>query len=143
MDLIECDQMIEQLSATASDPTFRKSILPRACRAYAIRFHAAGCEQIGYLLTELAVSVESSIAAGTRSWKCLPQLLHDPGAGRVVRNIEMQNPPAAVFDDEEAIQDSEAQRRDREEIHGRDHVAVIAKEGSPEVARLVPRRQLS
>ena len=32
MNLIEDDQVIEKLSATASDPAFRNSILPRACR---------------------------------------------------------------------------------------------------------------
>ena len=44
MNVIEDDKVIEQLPATTSDPAFRHSILPGACRAYASGFHAAGCQ---------------------------------------------------------------------------------------------------
>jgi len=50
-------------------------------------FHAAGCEQIGYLLAELAVTIENRVAVRTRFRKCLPQLLHDLSAGQVFRDI--------------------------------------------------------
>jgi hypothetical protein len=42
MNVVEDNQVIEKLSATASDPAFRHSILPRACRANACGSHAAG-----------------------------------------------------------------------------------------------------
>ena len=92
--------MIEKLSATAPDPAFRDSILPRACRAYACGFHAAGCKQLGYLLAKLAVTIKNHIAVRTRFRKCFPQLLHYPGAGRVFRDVEMEDPASTVFDDE-------------------------------------------
>jgi hypothetical protein len=44
MNVIEDNQVIEKLPATTSDPAFQHSILPGACRAYASRFHAAGCQ---------------------------------------------------------------------------------------------------
>jgi hypothetical protein len=53
-NVIEDDQVIEKLSATAPDPAFRDSILPRACRAYARGFHATGDKQLGYGLAKLA-----------------------------------------------------------------------------------------
>ena len=141
VSLIEDEYVIQKISATAPDPAFRDSILPRACRAYACGFHAAGCQQIGYLLAELAVTIENRIAVRTRFRKCLPQLLHYPGAGRVFRDIEMEDLASTVFDDEETIQDSEGEGWHGEEIHGRDDVAVIAKESSPELAGGGARRQ--
>jgi len=97
--------VIEKLSATAPDPAFHDSILPRACRAYACRSHAAGCKQIAYLFAKLGVTIQNRIAARTRFWKCFPQLLHYPGAGRVFRDVEMEDPASTVFADEETIRD--------------------------------------
>ena len=48
-------------------------------------------------------------------------------AGRVFRDIEMDDLAPTVFDDEEAIQDSEREGRYGEEVHGRDDFAVIAQ----------------
>ena len=59
VSLVEDEDVIQKISATTSDPAFRHSILPRACRAYASGFHAAGCQQIGYLVAELAVTIEN------------------------------------------------------------------------------------
>jgi hypothetical protein len=66
MDVIEDDQAIEKLPATTSDPTFRNCILPRACRAYARGFHAASCQKIGYILAELAITIQN-IRSSVRS----------------------------------------------------------------------------
>jgi len=57
----------------------------------------------------------------------------------VFRDIEMKDPASTMLDDEEAIQDPEGEGRHGEEVHGGDDVPVIAKECSPELARLVPR----
>jgi hypothetical protein len=80
-------------------------------------------------------------AVRTRARKCLPQLLHYPGAGRVFRDIEMKDPPSTVFDHKETIQDSEGEGRHGEEVHGHDDIAVIAQERSPELAGLLARIQ--
>ena len=39
-----------------------------------------------------------------------------------------------MLDDEETIQESERQGRHREEVHGRNALALIAKESSPKPA---------
>ena len=93
--------MIEKLSATAFDPAFRDSILPRACRAYAHAFHAARCQFIGHLLAKLGITIQDRVAVRTRFRKCFPQLLHYPGAGWVFRDVEIEDPASIVFDDEE------------------------------------------
>jgi len=77
----------------------------------------------------------------TRFHECFPQLLHDSGAARVFRDIEMDDLASTMFDDEETIQDAEGEGRHGEEVHGRDGLAVIAKESRPELAGLVGRRQ--
>ena len=117
--------MIEKLSATAPDPSFRDSILPRACRAIACGFHAAGCKQIDYLPAKLAVTIQNRVAVRTRFRKCLPQLLHYPGAGRVFRDVEMEDLASTVFDDGKTIQNSEGEGWHGEKVHGRNGLAVI------------------
>ena len=100
--------MIEQLSATASNPAFRDSVLPRARRANACGLDAAGCQQIGYLPAKLGITIQDRVAVRTRFRKGFSQLLHYPGAGWVFRNVEMENLTSIVFDDEETIQDSKS-----------------------------------
>jgi hypothetical protein len=140
-DANEDDQVPEKFSATASDPAFRNSILPRACRAYAHGFHAAGGKQLGYLVAKLAVAIKNCIAVRTRFRKCFSQLLHYPGAGRMFRDVEMEDPASTVIDDEKSIQDSKGEGWHGEEVHGRDDLAVIAKESSPALTGIVGRRQ--
>ena len=66
MSIIEDDHVLEKLSATASDPAFGNPILPRACRACARGFQAAGCKQLGYLFSKLAVTIKNRVAIRTR-----------------------------------------------------------------------------
>jgi hypothetical protein len=47
------------------------------------------------------------------------------------RDVEVQNAPTIVAEDEEAVEHAEGDRRNREEIHRRDGLAVIAKKGEP------------
>ena len=141
MNIIEDDQVIEKLSTTASDPPFCDSILPRACRASACKLDAAGCQQLGYILAKLGITIQDRIAARTRFRKRFSQLLHYPVAGGVFGDVAMENLASIVFDEEETIQDSKGQGRHGEEVHGCDDLAVIAQESSPEVPCLLRRRQ--
>src|SRR4030095_1700095 len=125
MNVIE-DQVIEKLSATASAPAFRDSILPRACRAYVHAFYAVCPQHIGNLLAKLGITIQDRVAVRTGFRKGFSQLLHYPGAGWVFRNVEMENLASIVHG---------------EEVHGSDDFAVIAQESSPEVPCLLGRRQ--
>jgi hypothetical protein len=51
----------------------------------------------------------------------------------------MENLASIALDDGETIQDSEREGRHCEEVHGRDDLAVIAPESSPEFS--VPARE--
>jgi hypothetical protein len=140
MNVIENDQTIEKLSATVSDPAFRDSILSRACRAYAHGFYAVRSQHIGDLW-RTCTTIQDRVAVRTGFRKCFSRLLHYPGAGWVFRDVEMENLASIVFDDEETIRDWEREDRHGEEIHGRDDLAVIAQESSPEFPCLLGRRQ--
>ena len=60
----------------------------------------------------------------TRFRECIAQLLDYPCACRVFRNIEVENPAAAMLDDKEAIQDSKCEGWHCEEIRGRDDINI-------------------
>jgi hypothetical protein len=55
------------------------------------------------------------------------QLQYDPQGVRLTGHVAVQNLPAVVADDEEAVQNSERQRRHSEEAHCGDCFAMIAK----------------
>jgi hypothetical protein len=140
VNLVACNYVIQEISAAASDPTFCNSILPKTCGAYAFRLHCAGSQEIGYFLTKLAITIENRVAVKTRFPEGLPQLLHNPRAGRMFRDIEVEDPPPAVFDDKETIQDPEGESGYSEKVHGRDDLAVIAQKSSPEFPCLIAGR---
>ena len=52
----------------------------------------------------------------------------------MVGDIEMEDLPPAVFDDKEAVQDSESESRDSKEVHSRNGFTMIAQESGPELS---------
>jgi hypothetical protein len=78
------------------------------------RMHGQPPEPITPLIHEpwprLAESTDLSFKAeGSRQRKCLAQLVHYPITGRMRAGMETQDPPPAVFDDEETIQNPKRQ----------------------------------
>ena len=69
-----------------------------------------------------------------RFGKSFTQLLDDPPRSRVSGHVEMQNLPASVLDDEEAVQHLKGQRRYGEEVKRSDHLPMIRQEGQPTLA---------
>ena len=61
----------------------------------------------------------------------LSQLLDDPKAGGVPRDIKVQDMTAIVSHDEKAVEHTERDAGDREEIHGRDRFPVVSQKGKP------------
>jgi hypothetical protein len=55
-------------------------------------------------------------------------------------NIKMEDFASTVFDDKEAIQDSEGEGWQGEEIHCGDELTMIVKKSSPEFTCLIARR---
>jgi hypothetical protein len=61
--------------------------------------------------------------------------------GGVFREMGMEDLALAMFDYKETIQDSKCEGGYGEEVHGRDGIAPVAQESSPELPCLVGRRQ--
>ena len=55
----------------------------------------------------------------------------------MIGDIKMEDASPAVFDDEEAIQDSEGESRYGKEVYGCDNVPMVEQKGCPELAFLV------
>ena len=63
--------------------------------------------------------------------KGLPQLLDDPTARRMLRDVYVQDASTIMTDDEEAVQHAERNRWRSEEIHGCNRFPMVSKEGQP------------
>jgi len=68
--------------------------------------------------------------------ECFSQLLDDPRACRMLCDIEVQDTPTIVTDDEKAIEHPEGDRRSREEVHRGNRFPVITEKGKPALGRL-------
>ena len=75
---VECDHMIEKLTAATADPAFRDPVLPRRLHAGALRRYPCRFEELNYVSIEFGVAVENDVAVGNRLGESLAELLHDP-----------------------------------------------------------------
>jgi len=58
-------------------------------------------------------------------------------------DVEMQDTPAIMADDKEAVEDTKGDRGHGEEVHGRDRFPMIRKKRAPALGRLgISRRSL-
>src|ERR1035438_7021911 len=88
----------------------------------------------------LGITIKDDEPRSGSKWKCLSQLLNDPRACRMLCDIEVQDTPAIVTDDEKAKERAEGNRRNREEAHRGNRFAVITEKGKPARGRLrIPR----
>jgi hypothetical protein len=57
--------------------------------------------------------------------KRLAQLLDDPTARRMLRDVNVQDAPPIMTDDEEAVEHAERNRWHSEEVHCRDRLSMV------------------
>src|SRR5262249_1684453 len=131
MTFVEYDDVVEQLSAYTSDPALRDSILPRAAVCSPRRFDAERRHRRYDLRGENRIAVEDQMPRRRLEPERLPQLLDDPRRCRLVGDVEVEDATTRMIDCEPRIDQMERHRRDYEEIHRRDRVAVVAQELDP------------
>ena len=66
----------------------------------------------------------------------LPQLLNNSQVRRMLGDVAVQNTPAIVVDDEEAVEHGKGNRGNGEEIHRGNGLPVITKKGEPALSRV-------
>src|SRR5215472_10655479 len=129
--LVESNHMVQQLAAAAPDPTFGDTILPETFERGRHGVYLEGSNGCPDLRPVFCVPVMDEKSGSRLERKRLPQLLDDPTAGRMLRDVAMQDTQAIVADDKEAVEDAEADRGHGEEVHGRNRFPVIPKKGAP------------
>jgi hypothetical protein len=131
MAFIQCNHVVQEVSSAASHPALRDAILPRTAECSSLGNNPRGFHRGDHLEPELLIAIKDQVFAKRFKWKCLAQLLHDPTARRMLRDVDVQDASTIVADDEEAVEHSERDRWHREEIHGRNRFSMVAKEGQP------------
>ena len=82
------------------------------------------------------VAVTAVAVADEVAWLLTPrrgrdQLAPDPLGGRMRGDVQMDDPPPVMRNEEEDVQGVEGNRRYREEVGGPDVWCMIAEEGAP------------
>src|SRR5208283_1666782 len=131
MAFIQCNHVVQEVSSSASHPALRDAILPRTAEGSSLGNNPRGFHRCDHLEPELLIAIKDQVFARRFKWKCLAQLLDDPSARRVLRDVDVQDASTIVADDEEAVEHAERDRWHREEIHGGNRFPMVAKEGQP------------
>jgi hypothetical protein len=128
---VNCDDVIQEITPATPYPTLCNSILPRTFERSADRIHHQGSNRCGDFQSILGITIKDDEPWSGFKWKCFSQLLDDPQACRMLCDIEVQNAPTIVTDDEKAIERAEGDRRNREEVHRGNRFPVITEKGKP------------
>ena len=97
---VHSDNVVQELAADASHPALCDAILPRCLHTGALRFETSRLEEFENFGFELRITIQNHVPVGVRFRKSFTQLLHDPGSSWMASDIEMQDSPPLVLDDE-------------------------------------------
>src|ERR1019366_1020727 len=131
MPFVEHDHMIEQITAAAFHPALSDSVLPRTSERRELGPASYCSDGSNHFKTELLVAIKNQVFVRGLVRKRFKQLLHDPAACRVSRDVEMKNAPAIMANQEEAVEESEGDGVDCEKVHRRDDFAVVLEKCVP------------
>jgi acetyl esterase/lipase len=95
--------VVQEVSSAASHPALRDAILPRTAEGSSLGNNPRGFHRCDHLEPELLIAIKDQVFARRFKWKCLAQLLDDPSARRMLRDVEVQDASTIVADDEEAV----------------------------------------
>src|SRR6266704_3917622 len=121
-----------QLPTQRSATPFCQGLSNEVRRGFTLRGRTAA----GDLQSILGITIKDDEPRGGSKWKYFSQLLDDPRACRMLCDIEVQDTPTVVTDDEKAIEQAEGDRRNSEEVHRGNRFTVIAEKGKPAPGRL-------
>ena len=131
MTLVRRNHVVQQLTSATSNPPFGHAILPGAAECCLQRSdpHASNCRR--HLESVFRIVVQDEVIRIGNIRECFAQLLRDPDAGRLGGDVEVQDAPAVVRNDEKAIEDVKCACRNGEEINGCDDFSVVAQKCQP------------
>ncbi len=129
MAFIQRNNVVQQVSSTASHPPLRDPILPGTPEGSSLGNDPCRFHRCDHLQPELLIAIKDQVFVRGLKGKRLPQLLDDPTARRMLRDVDVQDAPPIMTDDKEAVERAERNRWHSEEIHRRNRFPMISKEG--------------
>src|SRR6267142_4607989 len=131
MRLAEDNDVVQALAPDRSDQSLGNAILPRRgwCNWLISDAHGAKSACDNGAVDPIAVS--DHIARGPIPGKCLGDLACNPLRCRVGCDVDPYEISAMKPHDDKAIQQSEADSRDHEQIHGSNVRSVVSQKGLP------------
>src|ERR1700740_1175078 len=87
---VNCDDVIQEITAATPSPTLCNSILPRTFERGADRTHRQRSNRCGDFQSILGITIKDDEPRSGSKWKCFSQLLDNPQACRMLGDIEMQ-----------------------------------------------------
>jgi hypothetical protein len=127
MAFVDGNDVIQKVTAAAAYPELRDTVLPGTCEGSPDRTYFQGANGCGDFQPVFCVAIENEEAWSRIKRERLPQLLNNPQAHRMPCDIAVQNAPAIVANDEEAVKHSEGERRHCEEIDRRNGSVSAAR----------------
>ena len=131
MGFVERDHVIKQIVPATLDPSFCHAVLPRTLNRGTDRFHLQRADRRSNFDAELGITIKDQESWTSYKGKRFSQLLNNPSARGMPRDIEMQNPLTVMADDEETVEQAESYRRDCEKVHRCDSFAMVSQKREP------------
>ena len=97
---VNCDDVIQEITPATPYPTLCHSILPRTFERGADRIHAQGSNRCRDFQSILGITIKDDEPRCGSKWKCFSQLLDDPRACRMLCDMEVQDTPTIVTDEQ-------------------------------------------
>jgi hypothetical protein len=123
----DSNDVIEQIAPTTLDPALCYAILPGTFERgphWAYFQGSDGCRNLNSVLT---ITVEDQEPKSRLKRKRFPQLLDDPTARRMLRDVEVQDASTIMTNDKEAIEHAERDRWHCEVVHRCNRFPMIAE----------------
>ena len=89
MSFVQRDHMVQDLSATTADPSFRDSVLPGRLNARPLRFQTRRLQKCDDRGIEFRIAIQNRVTVRASFRKSLTQLLNDPLRTRMSSDVEM------------------------------------------------------
>ena len=125
MGFVRDDDVIQHVTPATRHPSLRHTVLPRTLDGGSDRSDFERSHHCRNLNSIFAITVEDQESRRRLKRKRFSELLNDPGACWMFRDVEVQNPPTVVADDEETVEQVESNRWNCEEVHRRDGFPMI------------------
>jgi len=103
MLLVQSNDVVQQLSSATADPALGHAVLPRVLDRGLQAGNVHGSNRDWDFQSILCIMIKDEELGGRLIRKGLAQLLADPGASRMTRNVEVKNAPAVMANDKEAV----------------------------------------